>query len=128
MARIRPRVVMTTAAPVVAPVLPSACALVSACESALKVSAWSCEFRLVTRSLPGLGGDCLPTLVTWPAALTDSTCRPGTPRSCWSYWASRPAWPTRSTPEKPVMGRCRFAISCPVIGCKYPSSWAASVA
>ena len=34
------------------------------------------------------------------------------------YCASRPAWPTRSSPANPVSGRCSFAISCWVIGCR----------
>src|SRR6266702_8683622 len=86
--------------------------------SAFWATAWILALRLVTRSSPLAGGDCLTVPVTSPAALTDTTWVPARPRSWLSYWASRPAWPTRSTPEKPVTGRWRLLISSGVMGCR----------
>ena len=54
--------------------------------------------------------------VTAPPAFTDTTCFPGVPVSAELYWASRPAWPTRSSPAKPVSAMCSLAISAWVIG------------
>ena len=73
--------------------------------SAFCAIAWTFASMLVTRSSPGLGGTSDTVPVTSPAAFTATVLVPGTPRSCESYSASRPAWPTRSTPEKPVTTR-----------------------
>src|SRR6266568_762415 len=110
MATTRPVVVITIAAPWSA-LFPEARDRAIAPLSAFWATAWILALRLVTRSSPLAGGDCLTVPVTSPAALTDTTWVPARPRSWLSYWASRPAWPTRSTPEKPVTGRWRLLIS-----------------
>ena len=89
-----------------------------AASSAFCATAWTFELRLVTRSSPLTGAVWLTAPVTSPAALTETICVPAWPRSWLSYSASRPAWPTRSTPEKPVTGRCRLLISSGVMGCR----------
>ena len=61
---------------------------------------------LVTRSSPATGLTSLIVEVTWPAAFTATSSMPVVPRSCLSYCASSPAWPTRSSPENPVTGMC----------------------
>src|ERR1700746_4184256 len=118
MATIRPVVVITTAAPWFA-AFPSDRDLRIAAWRAFWASAWICALMLVTRSSPVVGWVWLTVPVTSPAALTDTTWVPALPRSWVSYCASRPAWPTRSTPEKPVTGRCRLAISWGGIGWRY---------
>ena len=117
MATTRPVVVITIAAPWLA-AFPDARDRAMAPLSAFWASVWICALRLVTRSSPLTGSLLLTVPVTSPAAFTDTTWVPAWPRSWLSYWASRPAWPTRSTPEKPVTGRCRLLISCGVIGCR----------
>ena len=117
MATTRPVVVITTAAPWLA-AFPDARDRLIAPLRAFWTSAWICALMLVTRSSPVTGAVWPTVPVTSPPALTDTTWVPAWPRSWLSYWASRPAWPTRSTPEKPVTGRCRLAISCGVIGCR----------
>ena len=74
-------VVITTAAPVVAPVLPSAWVLRMAVASAFWVTCWSCALMLVTRSSPATGAVCLMVPVTSPAALTETSWLPALPRS-----------------------------------------------
>ena len=111
-------VVITTAAPVVAPRLPAACVLRMAVASAFWVSCWIFALRLVTSVSPATGAVRLMVPVTSPAALTDTSWLPARPRSSRSYCCSSPDWPTRSTPEKPVTVRCRWATCCGVIGCR----------
>jgi hypothetical protein len=82
---------------------------------------------LVTSVSPVLGLVCLIVPVTSPAALTDTCWDPALPRNCRSYCSSSPDWPTRSTPENPVLVRCRRLTSCGVMGCRYPMTWAAAV-
>ena len=117
MATTRPVVVITTAAPWLAS-FPDARDRAMAPSSAFCATAWTCAFRLVTRSSPLAGAVWLTVPVTSPAALTDTTWVPAWPRSWLSYWASRPACPTRSTPEKPVTGRCRLLTCSGVMGCR----------
>src|ERR1700735_3866643 len=114
MATTRPVVVITTAAPWLA-ALPEARDRLIAPPRAFWTSAWIFALMLVTRSSPVTGEDLLTVPVTSPAALTDTTWVPAWPRSWLSYWASRPAWPTRSTPENPVTLRRRLAIARRVI-------------
>src|SRR5580698_6475541 len=114
---------MTIAAPWLAS-LPEARDREMAPSRAFCASAWIWAFMLVTRSSPAWAGVVPSVPVTFPAAFTVTTSVPGVPRSWLSYCCSRPAWPTSSTPEKPVTARWRLAISAGVIGCVYPSTCA----
>src|SRR5450759_1017824 len=79
---------------------------------------------LVTRSSPDLAGVVLTVPSSWPALFTDSSSLPGVPSSWVLYCSSSPAWPTRSSPAKPVVGRRSCFISCAVIGPRYPRACA----
>ncbi len=68
------------------------------------VATCSLALMLVTRSSPATGLVSLIVEVTWPPAFTATSSTPVVPRSCLSYCASRPDWPTRSSPENPVTG------------------------
>src|SRR6201985_1427796 len=123
MATTRPVVVITTAAPWLA-AFPDDRARLMEPSREIRWSAWTWACRLVTRSSPLTGWVWPWVPVTSPAALTDTTWVPAWPRSWVSYWASRPAWPTRSTPENPVTGRCRLLISSGGVGGREPRTWA----
>ncbi len=116
MATTRPVVVITSAAPVVARGLPDSWALRIVLASTDCTSPCSRALMLVTRSSPVRGAVLRTMPSCWPALFTDSTCWPGVPWSSWLYWDSRPAWPTRSTPENPVAGRWSSFICWAVIG------------
>ena len=118
MATTRPLVVITTAAPELASWSPLLRAFAIAPARIFWTCACSGALMLVTRSSPALAGVWLTVPVTTPSALTATFCTPGVPRSWASYCCSSPAWPTRSTPEKPVTARCRCLISFAVMGCR----------
>ena len=91
-----------------------AIALFSACCA----TAWTLAFSEVTSVSPVWAGVPPTVPSTSPAAFTETICVPGLPVSAVLYCASSPDWPTRSSPANPVSGRCCFAISAWVIGCR----------
>src|SRR2546429_8834031 len=106
MATTRPVVVITTAAPWLAS-FPDARDRAMAPSSAFCATAWTCAFRLVTRSSPLAGAVWLTVPVTSPAALADTVWGPALPRHWPPDRASRPAPPPRAPPEDPAPGRGR---------------------